>query len=541
MSIRMFTAAALTAAFALAALPAEAHSGHDHGDAASQPPAIVTQAQPGFGADGTAFQAVLVPEEGGTTLLYLAHLDTNAPVADAVIEAEAPGWQGTAQPTGSEGIYRLAWIPPPQGADMSLLVLAGTLDDLILISVAAAPANAEPAEPPRPWLAWGALVAAGFGVLAGAILLRRRKMAAAMLVAMLAGGGDALAHAGHDHGDGAAEPVAAAAAPGAAITMSKATQFLLGIRTARVEPREASDSQRVLGRVVPDPAGFAKVQPSQPSRVVSDPAFPLPVPGQKVTKGQVLVVMEPTLTSVERSDTRASLYRVESEIAINERELARQEALAGVLPAKTIETTRIRLNQLRREKAQIAGTALGRDLVTAPVDGIITDVHVVPGEVVTPDNVMVEIVDPNLLRVEAVIHDLATAGRISGAKAATRLIPDEVFTLSLLGVSPRIDVRDQGIHALFQVNAEQAPRLRLGLPVDVYLATGATRMATSVPRDAVAELGGKRVVFVRIAPETFEARPVTIRQIIGPLAEIDGVASGELVVIQGVDQLRAVR
>lgn len=541
MSIRMFTAALLAAAFALTTSPVSAHSGHDHGDEPAAPPITITQ--PGYGADGTAFQAVLAPEPGGTTLLYLADADTNAPIIGAAIEAEAAGWQGVGEPTGTQGVYRLAWSPPPEGADVTLLILADGLDDLILIPRIAAPTASQPdaAAAANPWVGWGAFAAAGVGALAGIVLLtRRRKVAAAALAAlMMAASGEALAHAGHDHGDAAEATVIAA--PGTAISMTKATQFLLGIRTARVEPREAADTHRVLGRVVPDPAGFAKVQPSQAARVVADPAFPLPVPGQRVTRGQVLVVLEPTLTSVERSDTRASLYRVESEIAIQERDLARQETLGGVLPAKTIETTRIRLAQLRREKAQIAGTALGRDLVAAPVDGVVTDVHVVPGEVVAPDNVMIEIVDPARLRVEAVIHDLAAAGRISGAKAATRMLPDEVFSLALLGVSPRIDARDQGIHALFQVASEQAPRLRLGLPIDVYLATGATRMATSVPRDAVTELGGRRVVFVRLAPETFEARPVFVRQIVGQLAEIDGVAPGERVVIQGVDQMRSVR
>lgn len=538
MSIPMFAVPLLAAALALATPQASAHSGHDHGAEETARPTLPTQ--PGAGADGTVFQAVLAPGGDGSTLLYLADIDTNAPIAGAVIEAEASGWQGVAEPAGADGVYRLAWYPPPEGADITLLVLAGGMDDLILIPAIAPAAPPTPTAAPRPWRSWGALTTAGLGALAGLVLLsRRRRIAAAAVVVLLAGGGEALAHAGEDHGG--TEAPAAVTAPGAATTMTKATQFLLGIRTARVEPREAADSRRVLGRVVPDPSGFAKVQPSQPARVVSDPAFPLPVPGQAVRKGQILVVLEPTLTSVERSDTRASLYRVESEIAIQERDLARQEALAGILPAKTVETTRIRLGQLRREKAQIAGTALGRDLVAAPVDGVVTDVHVVPGEVVTPDNVMVEIVDPARLRVEAVIHDLAAAGRISGAKAATRLLPDEEFTLNLLGVSPRIDVRDQGVHALFQVEPEQAPHLRLGLPVDVYLTTGATRMATSVQRDAVTELGGRRVVFVRIAPETFEARPVTVRQIVGRLAEIEGVVPGERVVVQGVDQLRAVR
>ncbi|WP_291718577.1 HlyD family efflux transporter periplasmic adaptor subunit, partial [Magnetospirillum sp. 64-120] len=246
--------------------------------------------------------------------------------------------------------------------------------------------------------------------------------------------------------------------------------------------------------------------------------------------------------TLEKGDKRATLSRVDSEIVIAERELARQETLGALVPAKQLETTRIRLDQLRKERGQITGTALGRELLTAPVDGIVTDVHVVPGEVVASDRVLVEIVDPSLLRVEAIIHDLTVAKRISGATAASKLVPDQSFPLALLGVSPKIDMVDQGIHALFQVAAGQAGALSIGMPMDVFLETGATSVRTAVPRDAIAEVGGRRAVFVRTAPETFEVRPVKVVRTIGPLAEIaEGINPGDRVVTQGIEQLKAGR
>jgi multidrug efflux pump subunit AcrA (membrane-fusion protein) len=153
---------------------------------------------------------------------------------------------------------------------------------------------------------------------------------------------------------------------------------------------------------------------------------------------------------------------------------------------------------------------------------------------------MIEVVDPSRLQVEAVIHDLTRARNISGAKAATKLLPGQIFSLTLLGSSPKIDPLDLGIHAIFQVAPEQSAALNIGMPVDVYLATGTTRLLTAVPRDAITEMGGRQVVFVRTAPEIFEARPVKVERIIGPLAEIaEGVNPGERVVTQGIEQLRA--
>ncbi|CAA7625631.1 Membrane-fusion protein [Candidatus Terasakiella magnetica] len=523
----------------------QAHGGEDHG---SPSPANVAApaafAQSGFGADGSAFQVVLYPADG-KTMVYLADIDSNAPVTGASIEAEADGWRGSAQVTPADGVYELAWMPKGTGVDVSLIVSAAAKDDLLLVQgVRPLSPSGHPMEttepPPSHWTHWtgGGLI--GAAVVVVALLFSRRRRASAIVLASLLAAGPALAHGGEDHGT--PQPAQAQIQPGQPIAMSKSTQFLLGIRTEKIEPREAADTVRVVGRVIPDPGGYARIQPSQPARIVADPNFPIPVPGQVVKRGQVLAVLEPTLTNLERGDKRSSLSRIESELAIAERELMREVALGALVPAKQVETTRIRLDQLRRERAQIAGTSLGRELLLAPVDGVITDVHVVPGEVVGPTQALVEVVDPALLRVEAVIHDLLLARKVSSAQAASKLLPGEIFPLTLLGVSPRMDPLDQGVHAVFKVHGGQADSLSIGMPVDVYLATGAVRLRTAVPRDAIAEMGGRQVVFVRTAPETFEARPIKVERIVGPLAEIsEGVNPGDRVVTQGIEQLRAGR
>lgn len=492
---------------------------------------------PGTGAEGDAFQVVLVPGADGRTLLYLADLDGNAPVADAAIDAETDGWSGKATPAEGPGAYALAWTPPAAGADLTLVISAGGRDDLLLArGVAIPPPPAAAPAPEEHWRHWTGGAAIGAVLVVAAWWLGRRRAIPALLMLVLAVP-EARAHEGHGH----AETEAPVAQPGAMLVMAKPTQFLLGIRTQKVDSAESAETVRVVGRVVPDPAGYARVQPSQPARIVSDPEFPLPVPGQPVKRGQVIAVLEPTLSSLERSDKRASLYRVESEIAITERESARQEALKGLVAVKLVEDTRTRLDQLRRERAQLLGTALGRELVRAPVDGVVTDVHVVPGEVVAVDRAMIEIVDPARVRVEAVVHDLALAPRIGAATVATKLLPDQLAPLSLLGVSPRVDALDQGVHAIFAVPVDRSGALRIGMPVDVFLATGATRLRMAVPRSAIAESGGRQVVFVRTAPEVFEARPVRVERVVGPLAEIEGVRAGEKVVTQGVEQLKALR
>lgn len=493
--------------------------------------------QVGTGAETEMFQAVLHAGPDGATLLYLADTDTNAAIAGADIQAQAGEWQGRGHPTPQAGIYRLDWQPPAP-TDVTLVIGAQGRDDLLLIGGFGPAQPIVTAAPPVLSWAWVWALIPVLG-LPAALLLRRRRLAVLALLVLLLPDDPALAHSGHDHGGG--DQPAAAPVAGQVVTVVKASQFLVGVLTEPAAARMAADAVRVPGRVIPDPAAYARVQPSQPARVVGDPAFPLPVPGQRVKRGQVLVVLEPTLSSLERSGQRGALYRLESDIALQERELARQESLGGVVTVKALETTRIRLDQLRRERAQIAGTALGRELVTAPVDGIVADLHVTPGEVVDPTTVMVEIVDPERVRIEAVIHDPKIAARIGAASATTPLLADGAHGLTLLGVSPRIDPVDQGIHAIFAPQPGHPPGLRIGMPVDVHLEVGTTPLAVAVPRRAVIDHGGTSVVLVRVAPESFEIRPVRVLRLVGGLAELDGIKPGDKVVVQGMDQVRGAR
>lgn len=551
---RGILAVLVTAVIALGMSPMQsfAHGGEDHGEKAVPAVAPAAARLAGFGAEGSVFQAVITPGKDGTSLLYLAEIDSNVPVAQASIEVEAGAWKGAAQAASSPGIYKLAWAPVPGAgaSDATLVVEAGDQSDLILISGINQPQQMAPTRPGsaiwQPWMIGAG--GAGGALLLAALLYRRSSRRTgtglaiiAVMLLPLPTSRPVFAHGGEDHGGGGEAAHAAAVTPGAAVTLPKASQFILGIRTMRIEPRQAAETVRLVGKVVPDPSGYARLQPSQAARVVADANFPLPVPGQKVAKGQVVAVLEPNLSSIERSDKRASLYKVESEMELLERQLARWQQAPGLVAAKEVETARIQLEQLRKEKAQLSGTALGRQLLTAPIDGLVTDLHVVPGQMVTTDSVLVEIVDPAKLRIEAVLYDLTLAERIVGGTASTKLLPDDQFRLSLIGVSPRLDAGDQGLHLQFSV-AETKGRLRLGMPLDVYAETGATRLQTAVPRDAVTEMGGRPVVFVRTAPESFEARPVKVERMVGQWAEIgEGLRTGDKVVLQGVAQLKAVR
>lgn len=548
---RLFAVVVTAAALMGAAGAAMAHSGHDHGASEAAPPPAAS-AGPATAAVGEVFEVVVKADGAGGALLYVADLDSNAPVAGAVIEIDASGadsWQGVATPTASPGVYTLPKPLLPQPVDLTITISAEGRDDLLLavgVRGAAPAATAAPASGtrlPDAWKRWltggSASLAALFGI--GMMARRRGGLGLVVVLLSLVAAGSAFAHGGEDHGDGAALPAQPAPVPGRAVAMAKESQFLLGVRTAKVEARQVAETVRLVGRVVPDPAGYARVQPAQQGRLIADPDFPMPVPGQRVKRGDVLAVLEPNLTSLERSEQRAALFKVDTEIAQTERQLRRWAQMGDAARRKDVDDATLELERLRKAKAQIENIALGRDYLRAPIAGVVTDVHVVPGQVIGPETTAIEVVDPERLRVEAVLHDLALAEAITGGQATTKLLKDRVFDLKLIGSGGRIDPQDQGLHLIFAVT-DGARFLRLGMPLDVHAHTGAASLRVAVPRDSVADAGGRPLVFVKMAPESFEARPVKLGRTLGDWSEIEtGVAPGERVVVQGAMQLLATR
>lgn len=284
------------------------------------------------------------------------------------------------------------------------------------------------------------------------------------------------------------------------VTLPKASQFLLDVRTVPAEQRNVTQTIRLVGHVIPDPAFYARIHPPVASRIIHDPTFPPPRSGQKVKRGQTLAVLDPLLSNMEKTGQRLSLFKGEQGEAFT-----------------------------------------GRELVLAPMDGQLTDVHIIPGDVAVEADILAEIIDPDHLWVEAVLYDLSMADRITAATAASRQIPGQSFSLTLMGVSPKVNPENQGLHLQFAID-QSGTLIKPGMPMDVYAHTGAALFAVAIPRQAILEQGGIPRVWVKTAPEAFVGRSVRIGRKTADWVEIlEGIQPGDKVVVQGHNQLNAMR
>lgn len=317
------------------------------------------------------------------------------------------------------------------------------------------------------------------------------------------------------------------------IRVPKDIQFHLGIVTRKVRQRSLKGTTRLVGYVISDPSGYARLQATQNARVVNSPDHPLPLPGQRVKKGQVILSLQPTLSKIETTDQRSMLYGVESEIVQLKKEVNRKEKLGPYVSRKELENARTELERAIKQKEEILTKTFKPEYLTSPLDGIVADLHVRPGEIVNPERSIVEIVDPSKLLIEAFVFDPTIADEIVGGVARLPLVPDKSIQLKLIGVSPKVSKEDQSIHVLFKAE-EQDSSIKLDMAVEVlgYLRT--MKPSIAIQKKAIIEDDKGAWVFVHTAPEMFEARKVRIRRTVGEMVEIEnGLSLGEKIVVDG--------
>lgn len=317
------------------------------------------------------------------------------------------------------------------------------------------------------------------------------------------------------------------------IIVPKELQLHLNMTTEKVIERSVKQTVRLIGHVISDPSGYARLQASQNARVLNDSEYPLPLPGQKIKKDQVILSIQPTLGKVETSEQKTALYKIESEIVKLRKEVERREKLGQYATKKDLENARAELEAVIKQKEEIINKTFKPEYLKAPLDGIISDLHVRPGEIVTPDKTIVEIVDPSQLMIEALLFDPTLGEEIVGGYARLPLNADQNIPLELLGISPKVNREDQAIHVLFKAK-EIDPSIKLDMAIEVLAELKSSQAALTIPKSAIIEDRTGTWVFVKVNPETFEPRKIRVNRYVDQYAEItDGVSVGEVVVVNG--------
>jgi len=177
----------------------------------------------------------------------------------------------------------------------------------------------------------------------------------------------------------------------------------------------------------------------------------------------------------------------------------------------------------------------------APIAGTVSAVHVVPGQPVEPDAILVEILDLTEVYAIARVPD-HLAGRLQrGQKAriTAAAAPGRDFEAVLEHLGVTADTTSGTVEAAFRVqNADLV--LRPGMRIEFAVITARHTGVTSVPRAAVQGEGGSRFVYVKDfdLPNAFLKTPVVTGRSNDRLVEIvSGLFPADEVVTRGAYSL----
>ncbi len=345
---------------------------------------------------------------------------------------------------------------------------------------------------------------------------------------------------GHDHGD-AAPPVQANSPqrlPDGSVFLPKASQRQLGVRTVIPQAGKLAQTVTLNGRVVMDPNAGGRVQPTLAGRIEPG-SNGLPSLGQAVKRGELLAIVRPSAGQIERGNQAAQLAELASQRDLAIRRAERLSALEGSVPQKDIDAARAEAASLAQRVVAVAGSLRDTERLLAPVTGVIAAANVVAGQVVAPQEVLFEIVDPQRLRIEAAAFDASLATEVEAAS----LDAGTGRTVPLIFVGAGRALRELALPLQFRTDGKAAVPLATGQPVKVIVQTRGRIEGYPVPAAAlVRNPSNETIVWVHTGPEQFMPRVVRFAPLDGAtVAVTSGLDAGMRVVVEGAGLVNQVR
>jgi HlyD family secretion protein len=296
--------------------------------------------------------------------------------------------------------------------------------------------------------------------------------------------------------------------------VAKPTQRLLETRTLATKSETVRPAVNLIGRVIGDPNRTSVVQSIHGGRVIPLEGG-IPRIGQSVSKGDVLAQVEPYLPP-----------------------RLRPLAEGNAVPRSQVMDIEAELAGLRLRREAIRNTRTEPELLRAPTDGVITVAKVVPGQVVQPQDMLFQVVDPKAFWVEALVYGTVDASSLAHATAVAT--GGQTMPLAFRGFSRALQQHASLVH--FAVS-EPPPDLSIGQPVTVVAKSGAPVTGIVAPREAVVRSGnGEAIVWLHVEPERFDPRLVRTQPFDATrMVVAAGVTEGERVVTRGADLINQIR
>jgi multidrug efflux pump subunit AcrA (membrane-fusion protein) len=179
--------------------------------------------------------------------------------------------------------------------------------------------------------------------------------------------------------------------------------------------------------------------------------------------------------------------------------------------------------------------------IIAPISGLVGTLSVTPGQPVTPDTALMEIVDLSDVHAIAHVPEYLVGKLAKGQNAHIRVpaYPDKVFEAELEHTGALAEAENATLEGVFHVNNPDM-LLRPGMRAEFSIVTGKREGVMSIPREAVQGDAGKPFVYIADyeLQNAYVKTPIEIGAQNDRFVEVtSGVLPGDNVVTRGAYSL----
>jgi len=321
----------------------------------------------------------------------------------------------------------------------------------------------------------------------------------------------------------------------------------LRITTSAVEQRRGGDGVSLLGEVTVNEDSYSQVGAPLAARVVKINVGP----GQHVTKGQSLAVLQSTEIGKARSEsitaharlqlaqqTLERKRRLEGEHIVAQREV--QEAEAAVASAEAeVRASRSTLQALDATDTASDNSQLN---LSAPISGMVIERTALLGQLAEPAQPLFKIADLSSvwLNVHAFERDAVRLQPGKTAKVTLPALPGRTFQAKITLIGKQVDTASRTIPVRIAISNSSGV-LRPGMSATAWVPLGeSSQQIITVPAASVQRIENQWYVFIPKSQDTFELRQVGRgRDLEGEIEIVSGLKSGETVVVDGAFLLKA--
>lgn len=320
-----------------------------------------------------------------------------------------------------------------------------------------------------------------------------------------------------------------------------------GIQTAPVVREALAITLPLPGEVVADPDRTARVASPIAGRL-ERVSFR---EGSSVKKGELLAVVRVPDLGKLRSTLAATLARAKAARLNADRtaRLAAQRLAPEQMQADALATAEALELEARAASEQISALGIAPEggasqlSLRAPIAGTVVARNAVVGQPLTADEVIADIVDLSEVWFLGRVFekDLGRLRQNAAAEVQLNAYPMQRFGGSVEYIGRQVDPVARTVTARIRLQ-NAGDLLRVGLFGTAYVSSGEEAAAATlvVPRNAITEVAGKSVVFVREGDGSFEVHELRLGDsAAGKVQVMAGVSEGEQVVVQGAFTLKS--